>query len=187
LVFLVYYFHPIKQSNDSMKSNSLSLRHQQPVNRHPSEYQTSDNIVLPILALSQLPTWVELPMFGSKIPAGFPSPADDHLEATIDLNRQYVRNPASTFFVRVKGHSMIGAGIHDSDMLLVDRSVDAQSGAIVLAIVNGEFTLKRLVIENDDVWLMPENPEFQPVKITEGMDFQIWGVATDVFHSLKQK
>jgi len=124
-----------------------------------------------------------LPLFGSKIPAGFPSPADDHLEATIDLNRQYVRHPAATFFVRVQGHSMIGAGIHNGDMLVVDRSLDAQSGAIVIAVVNGELTLKRLLINDDEVWLMPENPEFQPLQITDGMELQVWGIVAHVIHS----
>ncbi len=126
---------------------------------------------------------VNLPLFGTKIPAGFPSPADDHLEATIDLNRQYVRHPAATFFVRVQGHSMIGAGIHNGDMLVVDRSLDAQSGAIVIAVVNGELTLKRLLIAGDEVWLMPENPEFQPLQITDSMELQVWGVVAHVIHS----
>jgi DNA polymerase V len=166
-----------------MKSASIPLRQQQSVSRHHSEWLTSDNLQLPILELSQLPMLLDLPLFGSKIPAGFPSPADDHLEATIDLNRQFVRHPAATFFVRVKGFSMIKAGIHHGDMLIVDRSLEAQSRAIVLAIVNGEFTLKRLVIDGSDVWLMPENPEFQPLQITEGMELQVWGVVAHVIHS----
>ncbi|MFZ2312573.1 MAG: translesion error-prone DNA polymerase V autoproteolytic subunit [Methylobacter sp.] len=88
-----------------------------------------------------------MPLFASKIPAGFPSPADDHLEATIDMNQQYVRHPAATFFVRVQGTSMIGAGIHNGDLLVVDRSLEAQSGSIVIAVVNGELTVKRLMIK----------------------------------------
>jgi len=166
-----------------MKSASLPLRQQQSVTRHHSEWLSSDNLQLPMLELSQLPMLVDLPLFGTKIPAGFPSPADDHLEATIDLNRQYVRHPAATFFVRVQGHSMIGAGIHNGDMLVVDRSLDAQSGAIVIAVVNGELTLKRLLMTGDDVWLMPENPEFQPLQITDGMELQVWGVVAHVIHS----
>ncbi|MFA6163840.1 MAG: translesion error-prone DNA polymerase V autoproteolytic subunit [Methylobacter sp.] len=141
----------------------------------------ADNLQLPIFELSQFPTLVDLPLFASKIPAGFPSPADDHLEATIDLNQQYVRHPAATFFVRVQGHSMIGAGIHNGDMLVVDRSLEAQSGSIVIAVVNGELTVKRLVINGDGVWLMPENPDFQSLQINEGMGLHIWGVVAQSF------
>jgi len=78
---------------------------------------------------------------------------------------------------------MIGAGIHNGDMLVVDRSLDAQSGAIIIAVVNGELTLKRLLINGDELWLMPENPEFQPLQITDGMELQVWGVVAHVIHS----
>lgn len=167
-----------------MKSASIPLRQQQSVTQQDRVLLTSDNLQLPIRKLNQLPTLVDLPLFGSKIPAGFPSPADDHLEATIDLNRQFVRHPAATFFVRVKGFSMIKAGIQDGDMLIVDRSLEAQSGSIVIAVVNGELTLKRLLIAGNEVWLMPENPEFQPLQITDGMELQVWGVVAHVIHSL---
>jgi DNA polymerase V len=166
-----------------MKSASIPLSQQQSVTQHHRALRTSDNLQLPIRKVSQLPTLVDLPLFGSKIPAGFPSPADDHLEATIDLNRQYVRHPAATFFVRVQGTSMIGAGIHNGDMLVVDRSLEAQSGSVVIAVINGELTVKRFVIKGDEVWLMPENPEFQPLHITEGMELQVWGVVAHVIHS----
>ena len=166
-----------------MKSASIPLRQQQFVTQHYRVLLTSDNLQLPIRKLNQLPALVDVPLFGSKIPAGFPSPADDHLEATIDLNRQFVRHPAATFFVRVKGFSMIKAGIHDGDMLIVDRSLEAQSGSIVIAVINGELTLKRLLIDGNGVWLMPENPEFQPLQITDGMELQVWGVVAHVIHS----
>lgn len=166
-----------------MKSASIPLRQQQSVTQHHRVLLTSDNLQLPIRKLNQLPTLVDLPLFGSKIPAGFPSPADDHLEATIDLNRQFVRHPAATFFVRVKGFSMIKVGIHDGDMLIVDRSLEAQSGSIVIAVVNGDLTLKRLLIDGNEMWLMPENPEFQPLQITDGMELQVWGVVAHVIHS----
>lgn len=166
-----------------MKNTSLPLSRQQSINRHHSDWLIADNLQLPILELSQLPMLLDLPLFGSKIPAGFPSPADDHLEATIDLNRQYVRHPAATFFVRVQGTSMIGAGIHNGDMLVVDRSLEAQSGSVVIAVINGELTVKRLVIKGDEVWLIPENPEFQPLQITDGMELQVWGVVAHVIHS----
>lgn len=160
-----------------MNSASIQTQHPQYSRR------ATDNMLLPILELSRFPTFVDLPLFASKIPAGFPSPADDHLEATIDLNRQYIRHPAATFFVRVQGHSMIEAGIHNGDMLVVDRSLEAQSGSIVIAVVNGELTVKKLVIDGDEVWLRPENPEFEPMQIKDGMELHIWGVVAHVIHS----
>ena len=166
-----------------MKSASIPLRQQQSVTHHDRVVLTSDHLQLPIRKLNPLPTLVDLPLFGSKIPAGFPSPADDHLEATIDLNRQFVRHQAATFFVRVKGFSMIKAGIQDGDLLIVDRSLEAQSGSIVIAVVNGDLTLKRLLIEGTEVWLMPENPEFQPLQMTDSMELHVWGVVAHVIHS----
>jgi DNA polymerase V len=167
-----------------MNTTPFQIQHQQLLNRYDNTWLTVDNLQLPILELSQLPTLVNLPLFGSKIRAGFPSPADDHLEATIDLNQHYVRHPAATFFVRVQGTSMIGAGIHSGDMLVVDRSLEAKSGSIVIAVVNGEMTLKRLLLSGDEVWLLPENPEFQPLQILDGMELQLWGVVAHVIHTL---
>jgi DNA polymerase V len=167
-----------------MNTTQLQKQPQQLLNRYDSAWLTVDNLQLPILELSQLPTLVNLPLFGSKIRAGFPSPADDHLEASIDLNQHYVRHPAATFFVRVQDTSMIGAGIHSGDMLVVDRSLEAKSGSIVIAVVNGEMTLKRLLLSGDEVWLMPENPDFQPLQILDGMELQLWGVVAHVIHSL---
>ena len=166
-----------------MKSASIPLRQQQSVTQNDRGLLTSDHLQLPLRKLNPLPTLVDVPLFGSKIPAGFPSPADDHLEATIDLNRQFVRHPAATFFVRVKGFSMIKAGIQDGDLLIVDRSLEAQSGSIVIAVVNGDLTLKRLLIEGTEVWLMPENPEFQPLQMTDSMELHVWGVVAHVIHS----
>ncbi len=180
---MVYYFEPIKTCRKPMNSTPLQTHHKHYISGQNSPWLTTDNVLLPILESSQFPTWVDLPLFASKIPAEFPSPADDHLEATIDLNRQYIRHPAATFFVRVQGHSMIGAGIHCGDMLIVDRSLEAQSGSIVIAVVNAELTVKRLVMNGDEVWLMPENPEFEPMQICEGMELHIWGVVAHVIHS----
>jgi DNA polymerase V len=149
-----------------------------------SQRLKTDNLELPILEPSQFVSLLELPLFTSKVPAGFPSPADDHLEASIDLNQQFVEHPAATFFVRVQGHSMKDAGIHTGDMLIVDRSLEPKSGSIVIAVVNGELTVKRLVLENQQVWLKPENADYQPLLITEGMDLHIWGVVAHVIHSL---
>jgi DNA polymerase V len=147
-------------------------------------WQTANTLNLPILNPNKYPTLIDLPLFGSKVPAGFPSPADDHLEASIDLNQQYVRHPAATFFVRVQGHSMVGAGIHNNDLLVVDRSLEAKSGSIVIAVINGELTVKRLLMDGNEVWLMPENPDYQAIQIKEGVDLHIWGVVAHVIHTL---
>jgi DNA polymerase V len=143
-----------------------------------------DNIALPILKPSEVMSLVNLPLFGGKVPAGFPSPADDHLEATVDLNQHYIKHPAATFLVKVQGDSMVDAGIHSGDTLIVDRSLEAQSGSIVVAVVNGDLTVKRLSVEGDQVWLLPENTKYPPIAIKEGMDLHIWGVVAHVIHSL---
>lgn len=123
-------------------------------------------------------------LFADHIPAGFPSPAEDFLEKRLDLNDYLVKNKEATFLVKVTGESMQDAGIFDGDVLVVDRSVDAVSGKIVLCVLNGEFTVKRLLIENDRVVLMPANEAFDPIDITDGTDFRIWGVVTFALHKL---
>lgn len=168
----------------SMNPARLPIPHQQPaLHRHP-DWTGVDNIALPILKPSEAPWLVNLPLFGGKVPAGFPSPADDHLEATIDLNQHYIRHPAATFLVKVQGDSMVDAGIHSGDTLIVDRSLEAQSGSIVVAVVNGDLTVKRLSLEGDEIWLLPENAKYLPIPIREGMDLHIWGVVAHVIHSL---
>jgi DNA polymerase V len=139
---------------------------------------------LHVLSVPDRPTALPLPLYGSRIAAGFPSPADDHLEDTLDLNEHLIRHPAATFFVKVQGDSMIKAGIHHGDTLVVDRSQEAKSGSVVIAVVNGELTVKRLKIEGGRVWLMPENPNYAPLEIKEGMELVIWGVVMHVIHSL---
>lgn len=130
-----------------------------------------------------VPSALPLPLFGSRVPAGFPSPADDHLEDSLDLNAHLVQHPAATFFVRVQGDSMTGAGIHHGDLLVVDRAREPKSGAIVVAVINGELTVKRLKIEGEGVWLMPENPRYPALEIREGMDLVIWGVVAHAVRS----
>ncbi len=129
-------------------------------------------------------TSVERPLFLSKVPAGFPSPADDYIEGTLDLNEHLIKHKAATFFVRVTGDSMLGAGIHDGDLLIVDRSLEAQDKSVVVAVVNGEFTVKRIKKEQARVWLMPENKNYQPMEMLEGSELEIWGVVTSVIHKL---
>ena len=120
----------------------------------------------------------------SKVSAGFPSPAQDYIEGKLDLNEFLIVHPASTFFVRVDGYSMQGAGILPDDILIVDRALEATNKHIVIAIVDGELTVKRLQIIGKKYWLVPENDEFEPIPIEEGMDFIIWGVVTYIIHKV---
>lgn len=116
------------------------------------------------------------------IPAGFPSQAEDCVEYQLDLNELMVQHPTATFFVRVSGDSMNGAAIHDGDILVVDRSLEAGSGKIVVAILHGEFTVKRFISSASGVYLAAENPRYPPLKIEPDSDFQVWGVVTYVIH-----
>ncbi len=126
-----------------------------------------------------------LPLFEDKVAAGFPSPAEDKIEKHLDLNEYVTQNPTTTFYVRVEGNSMLGAGIHPNDLLVVDLSLEAKNNQIIIAYLNGEFTVKRLKIEKSKkMWLIPENEAFSPVAITEEMDFRIWGVVTNVIHTV---
>lgn len=122
------------------------------------------------------------PEYTSAISAGFPSPADDYIEKNLDLNEMMVSHPAATFYVRVEGESMKDAGINSGDLLVVDRAVEAADGKIVVAILNGEFTVKRIWIRGTHVRLLPENPLYSPIDIDQESDFQVWGVVTYVIH-----
>lgn len=121
-----------------------------------------------------------LPFYLHRIPAGFPSPADDYLETRLDLNGLLVRNPAATFMVRVSGDSMIGVGIHDGDILVVDRSETAAHGKIVVAALDGEMTVKRLHLKGGRCRLVPENKAFQPIQVGTEQELQVWGVVVGV-------
>lgn len=125
-----------------------------------------------------------LPFFTDSVKAGFPSPADDHLERSLDLNELLIKHPVATFFVRVKGESMLGAGIKDGDILIVDRSLKPGDRSVVVAVLNGEFTVKRLRIQEGQTWLMPENPRFKPISINSDNEFEVWGVVTSTIHQL---
>ncbi len=123
-------------------------------------------------------------LFAERVAAGFPSPADDYLEGQLDLNKHLIRHPAATFFVRVTGDSMIDAGIHSGDMLIVDRSLEPGDKKVVIAVVNGELTVKRLCRQKDRLMLMPENDKYEPIFIENEMDLEIWGVVTSAIHML---
>ena len=125
-----------------------------------------------------LPTETKLPLYASSPSAGFPAPGDDQVERVLDINDLVVQNPASTFFVRVEGDSMIGVGIFSGDVLVIDRSKEAKDGVIVVAAVNGEMVVKRLRIENErsDPLLVSENDAYAPIVVSEDEDCTIWGV-----------
>ena len=125
-----------------------------------------------------------LPLAGERVAAGFPSPADDYVDVGIDLNDQLIRHPTSTFFLRVSGDSMTGAGIHDGDLLVVDRSLDPRPGRVVVAVLDGGFTLKRLMRHQGRLRLEAANPSYPPLDLQSCDDAQIWGVAIHVIHSL---
>ena len=123
-------------------------------------------------------------LFETAVPAGFPSPAGDYEEDKLDLNSHLVRNPAATFFVRVTGDSMIGAGIHHGDLLIVDRSLEPKDRSVVIAVLNGELTVKRIRMKHHKITLEPENHNYFAQEVTEDAEFEVWGVVTNVIHKL---
>ena len=125
---------------------------------------------------------LELPIVTSKVPAGFPSPAEEYLGDTLDLNQIMVDNPTATFFARVQGDSMT-ITIFPEDILVVDRSVSPKHGSVVVAIINNEFTVKRLNM-NDGLTLVSDNPNYEPIRITGEMDLTVWGVVTGISRKL---
>ena len=126
-----------------------------------------------------------LPYADGGIKAGFPSPAQDYMESAIDLNKELIRHPASTFYGRVKGDSMIDAAVNDGDILVIDKSLEPQDGDMAVCFVDGEFTIKYIKIEKDVVWLQPANSSYKPIKVTIDNDFLIWGVVTYCIKKLR--
>ena len=121
---------------------------------------------------------------GEGVSAGFPSPADDFKETRISLDKVAVKNEAATFYARVTGQSMIGAGLDDGDLLVIDRSLEPQDGKIAVCLIDGDFTVKRLKVEKDCVWLMAENKRYKPIQVTEENELMIWGIVTHVLKAL---
>ena len=138
----------------------------------------------PLLPLRPRASRCLLPLAGERIAAGFPSPADDYVEVGIDLNEQLIRHPTSTFFLRVSGESMIDAGIHDGDLLVVDRSLEPRPGRVVVAVLDGTFTLKRLARHRGRLRLEAANPDYPALELHRCGEVQIWGVAVHVIHPL---
>ena len=130
---------------------------------------------------------VELPLLDGLIPAGFPSPLQGVAQEGIDLNRELINHPSSTFCARVTGNSMIDCGISDGDLLLVDKSLDPHDGAIAVCFIDGEFTLKRISIRHDGVYLVPANPAFKEIKVEEESNFQVWGIVTFIIKAATAK
>jgi DNA polymerase V len=117
------------------------------------------------------------------ISAGFPSPAEDYLDLKLDLNRELIKNPSSTFFGRVNGDSMIDAGIHDGDILVIDKSLNPKENSILVCCIDGEFTVKKITKKGNNLYLLPQNPAFRPIKISPESDFRLWGVVTYSIHN----
>lgn len=134
---------------------------------------------------SPLPWRVPRPLFLSRVPAGFPSPAEDYVEGTLDLNEHLIVHKEATFFVRVRGDSMAGAGIRSGDLLVVDRAREAQDGDIVIAVIDGELTVKRLHMRAGRISLAPENPCYRPIELKDGQELTVWGVVTSCIHKFK--
>ena len=126
---------------------------------------------------------LKIPLLSNLVSAGFPSPADDYTEENIDLNEHLISNPFSTFFLRVKGESMLDAGIKHKDLIIVDKSLRAKPGDIVIAMIDGEFTIKRLSIKNNELYLKAENPNYPDFRFKNHIDIQIWGVVIYSIHS----
>ena len=137
-----------------------------------------------IVYTPELSTEYSQSLFEAGVSAGFPSPAADYKEEKLDLNKYLIKNPPATFFVRVTGDSMVGAGIHHGDLLIVDRSLEAKDKSVVIAVVNRELTVKRIRIKGKKITLEPENENYSPQQITEEMEFEVWGIVTNVIHAL---
>ena len=127
----------------------------------------------------------DIPFFEESVNAGFPSPAMGDIQGTLDLNTLCVRHPAATYYIRARGESMTGAGIDDGDILVVDRAISPVNGNIIIAAVNGEFTVKRLEIAGNNVRLLPENPAFAPIVISASTQAEFFGVVTWVLKQTK--
>ena len=126
-----------------------------------------------------------MPMHEVRVSAGFPSPAEDYVEKTLDLNDLVIKHPAATFFVRVEGDSMVGAGICSGDVLVVDRALEPADNRVVVATLNGGFTVKRIQKREEAFFLVPENPDMEPLRIDPESDFQVWGIVTYVIHPVR--
>ena len=129
-------------------------------------------------------TALNLPFVENGISAGFPSPALDFVDASIDLNKHLIKHPSATFYGRVKGDSLKNAGIDNGDLLIIDRSIEPTNGKIAVCYIDGEFTAKRIQLSKKEIWLIPENENYNPIRVTEDNNFLIWGIVTHVIKDL---
>jgi len=156
----------------------LKLNQQVEDSKPSSSNQPQFNKILTRYQPEEYPDVVSLPLYAHKVVAGFPSPAEDYVEARLDLNEKLIRNKEATFLLSVQGDSMKDAGITDGDILVVDRSIEPQDGKIVIAALDGELTVKRLSVKSTGTWLVPENDDYPPILVRESSDIVIWGVVT---------
>lgn len=143
--------------------------------------KTNKKVFLKIYPIS-VATCLKVPVADGGIRAGYPSPAQDFIDLSIDLNKELISNPTATFFGRVKGESMRDAGISDGDLVIVDKSLPPRDGKIAVCYLDGEFTMKQIKIAKDCCWLLPANDDFEPIKVSSDNDFLIWGIVT---HTIK--
>jgi DNA polymerase V len=146
----------------------------------------TDNTIKKIYKID-IDSELEIPLYLSKIKAGFPSPADDYIDKTLDLNKFLIKHPSASFFVRVSGDSMVNAGIINNDIVIVDKSLEPKNNDVVIASIDGELTLKRFSRKGNKYYLVAANENFSPVEINGDREFEIWGVVTYVIHSLRDK
>lgn len=136
---------------------------------------------------AEIQSSLNLPLASEGIKAGFPSPAQDFMDISIDLNRELIANPASTFYARVSGDSMQDAGILDGDLLVIDKSLEPQDGDMAVCYIDGDFTLKFIRIEKETVWLIPANDNYQSIRVTGDNHFMVWGIVTYSIKKQKRK
>lgn len=128
---------------------------------------------------------LNISFLNSNVPAGFPSPAQDSDSDSLDLNKELIHSPSSTFCARVTGESMIDCGINDGDLLIIDKALSPHDGSIAVCFIDGDFTVKRIAIHNDGIYLMPANKNYSPIKVPEDSNFQVWGIVTHIIKSVK--
>jgi len=154
------------------------------LNQKKHQFEKLGQLSTAIFIPATNPSKLAIPLLVGKVAAGFPSPADDYVEKTLDLNELLVQKPAATYFVRAEGESMLGAGIHPNDIMVVDRSIEPVPGKVVICALNGEMTVKRLQQENGQWKLKAENPAYPDIDLYDELDMVIWGVVTNVIHPL---
>ena len=176
---------PYKESTQALRvPDSLVLPIKKLLEQRKAQLEALGKMTTELYFPTQAPPLCVLPLFAGKVAAGFPSPADDYVEKKLDLNELLVQKPAATFFVRAQGESMLGAGIHPNDILVVDRSIEVTPGKIVICALNGELTVKRLDCINEQWLLKAENPAYADIILHDELEMIVWGVVTNVIHSL---